>query len=66
MEKHRSVSEIAPKASNATRLIKKIGSGLSAKVYEIWHPKYGKAAMKVIDPSFCKTKVGCRLIKNEI
>ena len=64
MKNNRSISQSFSSGFDAVKIVKKIGSGLTAKVYETSHPTHGKTSLKVIEPSFYKTTMGTKLIKN--
>jgi len=43
-------------------IVRKIGSGLTANVFEAKCKKHGKVSIKSIEDSFYKTKIGSQLI----
>lgn len=46
--------------------MKKIGSGLTAEVYEAKSKSHGRVSIKIVQPSFYNSKIGSQLIQNEV
>lgn len=64
MKKHVSSIHSISKDLPDYKIVKKIGNGMTADVYEAHNQKHGRVSIKAIQSAFYSSTLGAKLIKN--